>query len=239
MEDLYWPAGLAARADPETAQLYAAAAAGFVPWDALSSPLESGEFAIEAVGTDIDPDSAIRTVPGRNRLGLSEVFGSITAPAIAELVIRPSTGPAVIRIDYLELRCHLQGQEELLDISLQEPEDFAQLERSYCYLLNANVFVAHSHSPALRLNLRRLTGRTVFRVDARCGFSVLPISELLPVAGRLRSVEEAGIRLDEVEAALVEKEHHNLALRQEIDTLYRSPSWRFTKPLRLLLKLTR
>lgn len=239
MEELYWPAGLAARTDPLTAQLYSAAAAGTVPWEALSAPVESGEFVVEAIGTDVDPDSAIRGVPKRNRLGLSEVFGSITAPSITELSVQPSTGPAVIRFDHLELRCHLQGQEELLEIALEAPDDFLRLRRSNCFVLNANVLVAHSHAPQLRFDLRELTSRIVFRVDVRCGFALLPISELLPAHGRLRSVEEAGIQVDELETALVEKEQHIRSLRQEIDGAYRSLSWRITRPVRLLKRLAR
>ena len=226
MEDLYWPAGLAARVDPATAELYAAAAAGVLPWESLATPVETGTFSIEAVGTDIDPESAISTTPKRNRLGLSEVFGSITAPAISEVVIRPSTGPAVLRLDYLEVRCHVQGQEAIEVVDLQAPEDFTRLSRSYLYLLNPNVFVVHSHSPQLRLDLGAVTPRTVFRVDVRCGFAILPISQLLPTPGRLHSVEEAGVKLEQTEA-------HLAALRREIDGLYASLSWRVTKPLRL------
>jgi len=239
MEDLYWPAGLAARADAPTAQLYAAAAQGAIPWAALSSPVESGEFVVEAAGTDIDPASAIRGVPERNRFGLSEVFGQITAPSIDEILIRPSAGPAVIRFDYLQLRCHLQGQEELLAIDLETPADFLRLHRSNCFLLNANVFVAHSQGPSLRLDLRELTSRIIYRADVRCGFSVLPISELLPAHGRLRSVEEAGIQVDELETALMTKEERIRSLRSEIDAVYGSLSWRITKPIRLLKKLAR
>lgn len=239
MEELYWPAGVAARADALTAQLYAAAAAGQVPWEALGSPVESGQFVVRAEGTDVDLATALRSVPTRNRLGLSEVSGTITAPAIAELVIQPSEGPAVVRFDHLHLRCHVQGRDEPLTAELEGPEDFLRLKRSYCYLLNANVFVAHSHSPELRLDLRELTSRTIFRVDVRVGFAILPISELLPAIGRLRSVEEAGHRVEELEAALVDKEELNRALRSEMDQVYGSLRWRITKPLRLLKRLSR
>lgn len=225
MEELYWPAGLAARVDPPTAQLYAAAATGELPWESLSSPVETGRFTLEAIGTDIAPDSAISTVPRRNRLGLSEVFGQITAPAIAELSIRPTEGPAVLRLDYLTVRCHLQGQTDTVTVDLQDPADFSRLVRSYCYLLNPNVFVVHSHSPQLRLDLREITPRTIFRVDVRCGFAVLPISQLLPTPGRLQSVEEAGVRVE--------------ALEQELGALRGSLSWRITRPLRLFQRLRR
>lgn len=230
MQDLYWPAGLAARVDPATAELYAAAATGVIPWESLASPVETGPFSIEAVGTDVDPKSAITTVPKRNRLGLSEVFGSITAPAISELVLRPSTEPAVLRIDYLEIRCHVQGESEPVRIDLQTPEDFARLGRSYLYLLNPNTFVVHSHSPMLRLDLAAFTPRTIFRADVRCGFAILPISELLPTPGRLRSVEEAGQEIEAAEAAVAN-------LSRQMDELTNSFSWKITKPLRRLKRM--
>ena len=74
--------------------------------------------------------------------------------------------------------------------------------------------------------------KTTVPADVRCGFALLPISELLPTPGRLHSVEEAGVKLEEVEG-------HNAALRREIDGLYASLSWRITKPVRLLQRLRR
>ena len=227
MEELYWPAGLAVRADPGAAELYAAAAAGEIPWASLSTAVEAGEFSITAIGTDVDPDSAIRAVPRRNRHGLSEVFGSITAPAITGLVIVPATKPAVVRLDYLVVTASAQGDAEPVVLELQEPQDFARLERANLFVVNPNVFVAHSHSPQLRVDLRSLTPRTIHKVDVRCGFAILPISELLPTPGRLRTVEDAGVQLEALE-------QHSAALRRELDGLYGSLSWRITRPLRLL-----
>jgi FMN phosphatase YigB (HAD superfamily) len=225
MEELYWPAGLAARVDPATAELYAAAAAGEIPWASLSSPVESGLFQIEAIGTDVDPGSAIESVPRRNRLGLSEVFGQITAPAIAEIVLRPCTGPAVVRLDSLSLRCHVEGETEAIAVALEHPQDFGQLTRANCFVLNPNLFVVHSGTPELRLDLRAFTPRTIFRVDVRCGFAILPTSQLLPTPGRLRSVEDAGVRVD--------------ALEHELAGMRSSLSWRITRPLRLFKRLSR
>jgi hypothetical protein len=225
MEELYWPAGLAARADPAIAALYAAGASEEIPWDSLSSPVETGRFRITAVGTEVPPDGSIEVTPRRNRLGLSEVSGRIMAPAIHELVLRPAEQPCVLRLDYLEIRCLIEGQEAPLLLDLQRPEDFGRLARANCFVLNPNVFVAHSIDPELRLDLRDLTPRTVFRADVRCGFAILPISQLLPTPGRLQSVEEAGVRLEGLE--------RNIAAMQS------SLSWRITKPLRLFRRFMR
>jgi len=225
MEELYWPAGLAARADPALAELYAAAASGEVPWESLASEVETGPFRIEAVGADVAPDSAVVATPKRNRLGLTEVFGQITAGAVHTLVIRPSEKPCVLRLDYLEVRCLAEGEREPLVLDLQRPEDFGRLTRSNCFVLNPNVFVVHSIGPELRLDLRELTPRTIFRVDVRCGFAILPISPVLPTPGRLRSVEEAGVRVE--------------ALERILGDMRASLSWRITRPLRLLKRLSR
>jgi FMN phosphatase YigB (HAD superfamily) len=225
MEELYWPAGLAARADPAIAALYAAGASEEIPWDSLSSPVETGRFRITAAGTEVPPDGAIEITPKRNRLGLSEVSGRIMAPAIHELILRPSEQPCVLRLDYLEIRCLVEGQEAPLVVDLQRPEDFARLARANCFVLNPNVFVVHSIDPELRLDLSGLTPRTVFRVDVRCGFAILPISQLLPTPGRLKSVEEAGVRLE--------------GLERNIAAMRSSLSWRITKPLRLFKRFTR
>jgi hypothetical protein len=225
MEELYWPAGLAARADPAIASLYAAGASGEIPWQSLSSPVESGAFRISATGVEVPSDSTIETTPKRNRLGLSEVSGTIMAPALHELVLRPSERPCVVRLDYLELTCLAEGEADPVAVQLEAPQDFARLTRANCFVLNPNVFVVHGTDPELRLDLRGLTPRTVFRVDVRCGFAILPISQLLPTPGRLRSVEEAGVRLEALERILAD--------------MRVSLSWRITKPLRLFKRLTR
>lgn len=225
MEELYWPVGLAARHDAATAQLYAAAAAGDVPWEGLSSEVESGPFVIEAAGVDVPPDGRIEEVPRRNRLGLSTLFGDLRASAIHEVVLRPSTAPCVLRMDFLELRCHHQGGAEPHVIRLEAPQDFGRLRRANCFVLNPNVFVVHSGGPELRLDLREEIAQTVFRVDVDTGFALLPISQLLPASGRLRSVEEAGVRLEAVE--------------RELEQMRGSLSWRITKPLRLFKRLAR
>jgi FMN phosphatase YigB (HAD superfamily) len=231
MSELYWPAGLAARVDRGYAELFAAASAGELAWDRLSADVESGPFVVEvARGVDVDKDSRIEEVPQRNRFGLSAVFGSITAPAIHELVLRPSVHPCVVRLDFLKVRCHVQGRAEVRVLSLESPEDFTRLRRVNCFLLNANVFVVHSGAPALYLDLQAEVAETVFRVDVECGFAMLPISELLALPGRLRSVEDAAVAVEQAEATADR-------LAQQLASMRRSVSWRLTSPLRILKRI--
>jgi len=215
MSDLYWPAGLAARVDPLAAQLLAAASAGELDPDALSAELETGPFVVEvARGVDVDAKARLDDTPRRNRRGLSAVSGSIGAPAIQELVLRPARHPCVLRLDFLEARCHVQGQSEPVAISLNAPEQFSRLRRENCFVLNPNVFVVHGAAPALYLDLEPVVAGTVFRVDLQVGFAIMAISQLLPTPGRLRSVEDAGVAME------------------IMDQMRNSVSWRVTAPLR-------
>lgn len=233
MSDLYWPAGLAARVDPPAAELFAAASAGELDWDALSAELETGPFVVEvARGVDVDAKARLADTPRRNRHGLSAVSGSIGAPAIQELVLRPARHPCVLRLDFLEARCYVQGQNEPLTISLDAPEQFSRLRRENCFVLNPNVFVVHGAAPALYLDLESVVAGTVFRVDVQVGFAIMAISQLLPTPGRLRSVEDAGIAVERAEAMVERAEAMMAQMRSSV-------SWRMTAPLRRVKRMLR
>ena len=219
MQEVYWPFGLAARVDRTWGDLMTAAAAGEIPWEALSGDVDTGRFKIAvAEGTDVPGNQRTEVVPKRNRFGLSHVRSTLAAPAIREIELRPTEHPAVLRMDFLEVRCHVQGRADPVVIRLDSPQDFARLRRVNCFVLNPNVFVVHSSDPVLVLDLVPDTGATVFRVDIACGFAALAISELLPTPGRLRSVEEAGVEVER--------------LQRHVEDLKDSVSWRVTKPLR-------
>ncbi|MGI8557947.1 MAG: hypothetical protein ACR2ND_06530 [Solirubrobacteraceae bacterium] len=216
---VHWPAGLAARTDSATAALYAAAVAGELEWQHVSSELETGPFVVEATGVGVHPRARIEMVPKRNRLGLSAVSGHIAASEIHQIVLRPALRPCVLRFDYLKLSCHVQGNADPISVELTEPRDFLRLSRNNCFVLSPNVYVVHKALPELRLDLTEDISRTIFRVDVRIGIAVLPISQILTSPGRLRSVEEAGV--------LVERLERNLS------QVTNSLSWRITRPLRI------
>lgn len=228
MHDLYWPFAAAARIDPTWPALIDLAAAGELPWDALSGEADTGPFTVR-VGRGAMVDTDDQQVGGRivrNRFGLSAVHGTLRGGSIEELVIRPSDVPAVVRLDHLELRCHVQGRAEPEVIVLRDPQDFTRLQRVNAFWLNPNLFVAHGTAAELRLGLDDVVGH-VFRVDVQVAFATLAIGELLPTPGRVRSVEEAGTRVEELEALV---EHHS----RTIANMDSSLSWKLTKPLRSL-----
>jgi FMN phosphatase YigB (HAD superfamily) len=223
MADLYWPFAVASRIDPTWAALIDLAAAGELPWEALSGDVDTGPFEIGARGVDTPEDQTIREVPARNRFGLSAVQGTLRGGAIHELVVRPCDRPAIVRLDHLELRCHAQGRDTPDVVRFETPQDFARLARANAFVLNPNLFIAHSSGAELRIDLTQHVVGHVFRIDVRAGFATLAIGEMLPTPGRVRSPEEAGVRVEQLEHLLTE--------------LQGSLSWRVTKPLRTLKRV--
>jgi FMN phosphatase YigB (HAD superfamily) len=220
MGDLYWPFAIAQRIDPTWAELIDLASAGELPWEALAAESDTGAFEIHvAEGVGIPDGPPVGGTPLRNRFGLSSVRGTLRASAIQTIGIRLSDRPAVIRLDFVELRCHVQGQAEPVTLRL-DPQDLAGLERINVFVLNPNVFVAHSFAAELRLNLTERVGGHVFRVDVQAGFATIAIGELLPLPGRIRNPEEAAVRVEQLERNLAD--------------VTGSLSWRITKPLRAL-----
>lgn len=224
MNDLYWPFAAAASVDPTWPALIDLAASGQLPWDALSGAADTGPFTVHARGSMVDDEAHVGGRIVRNRLGLSAVHGTLRGGSIEGLVIRPADTPAIVRFDHLELRCHVQGRAEPEVITLSHPQDFARLQRVNAFWLNPNLFIAHATGAELVLSLADVVGH-VFRVDVQVAFATLAIGEMLPTPGRVRSVEEAGTRVEALEA-LVEQHSRTIA---NMDS---SLSWRITKPLR-------
>ncbi len=200
MQELYWPFGLASQVDATWGELMTLAASGRIPWEALSGEGDTGPLRIAvSQGTRVPGDQRLSVVPKRNRFGLSFVRTTLMAPAIREIEIRPTTHPAVVRLDYLEVRCHVQGAEEPVVLRLDSPGDFLRLRRVNCFVLNPGIFVVNRPDPVLLLDLVPDTTATVFRVDVACGFATLAMSEMLPAPARMRPVAEAGVRLKRLE----------------------------------------
>ncbi len=229
MADLYWPFAVAGSVDESWVKLMDLAVAGAVPWESLSGEADTGAFTVAiAAGVNVNTgDRGLGGVPRRNRYGLSAVHGTLRGGAIHELVIRPSTAPAVVRFDHLELRCHVQGRAEPQVIRLERPEQFTRLRRNNAFLLNPNLFIAHASGAELRIGLEDVVGN-VFRVDVRIGFATMAIGEMLPTPGRVQNPEEAGVRLEHLAAVQAEA----AARGQTIADMSSSLSWRLTKPLR-------
>ena len=93
MTELYWPFGLAALHDEHLADATAAAVSGKVPWEALSSKLETGDFEIFAdYGWGFRDRHRVSLEQRRNRRGLSFARGTLQGEFIRR--VRLDRNPA-------------------------------------------------------------------------------------------------------------------------------------------------
>ncbi len=211
MADLYWPFGAAALADEHWPRLMRLAAAGELPWEALAAPLETGPFRIHAMGVDVPEASAIEVVPARNRFGLSSVTGTIRAPFVQEIHLRPVEHAAVLRMDWIRLRLHVQGEEEPVEVRHDAASGLDRWRTAGCFVLAPGVYISYEGSGRMALSLAEVTRRVVFRVDVECAFAALQIPPVLPAGGRFGDLQEAAAAFAGLESSL---------------------SWRITAPLR-------
>ena len=208
MQEVYWPYALASQVDASWGELMSLAASGAIGWEALSADADTGPFRIAvSQGSHVPDDQRFSAVPKRNRFGLSFVRTTLMARAIREIEIRPTLHAAVVRLDFLEVRCHVQGTDEPIVIRLDSPQDFLRLRRVNCFQLTPGVFVVNRPDPILLLDLVPDTSATVFRVDVSCGFATLLTSEMLPAPGAIPGVAEAGVRMRRIEHQVATLKH--------------------------------
>lgn len=220
MSRLYWPYGAVARAGEEQARLVGAAAAGLVPWEALSSPLENGAFTVEVKeGIDVDKaETRVWSGPRRNLRGRSLGIVSVRAPSIDTIEIAASYFPHVIRLDWLHLHLWEQGRDEPRRIVAADG-DVPLLERRPGYLRIAhNVFAAGNHEGRFVIDVGSLSPNIVFRVDVECGFAFLSVPGTGPVPPEIIENRQLQAELDRRQAVL--------------EGMQTSTSWRITAPLR-------
>jgi len=222
MNELYWPFALLAQADEHWPALLAAAAAGEIPWEAMSAPLDTGRFVVQATG-GVDSDAAMSArIPTRNRLGLSCVRSTIRAAQISELTLTPTQFPALLRVDRIQLRFWAQGEAEPLTASLDGEAGLRRFRRANCFLLAPNVLIVHGGAPQLAFDVRTVTSRVVSRIDVEVAFAAISIGDVLPAGGRFPDIEEAGRQYDRIV--------------RELDSIRGSAVWRYSAPLRAAKK---
>jgi len=211
MTELYWPFGAAGLVDEHWPALMRLAAAGEIPWSALASEVETGPFVVHATGVDVPESSAIRAAPTRNRFGLSAVTGTIRAPFVQEIHIRPAEKAAIVRMDWIRLRLHVQGEDEPIEVRYDAGAGLERWRSAACFVLGPGLYVSYEGTGRLALGLGEVTRRVVFRVDVECAFAALPIAPVLPAGGRFGTLAEATAAFEGLETSL---------------------SWRITAPLR-------
>ena len=148
----------------------------------------------------------------------ADALAGLNAPQITELTIRPASSPCVLRIDWIDLSCFVQGQSQPRRVRLRPDDGLAILRHENCLSLGSNVLVIHGTDSTLRVDVGKLSRRVVSRIDVECAFAALPIGGILPSEGRFANIEEAEWRVARAERVLAD--------------MQASLSWRITAPLR-------
>lgn len=178
--DLYWPFGLAAIHDADLERALTLVSMGLIGWDAFSSDSDAGSFEIlPDLGKGFEGDLKSRLRARRNRRGLSYVRGTVHGDGIDAIRLDPVEVPALFRIDWLTVRCSLQGRSEPEVLRFEHPEDFAPWQRLYCDELAPKVYLSTGADPQLHLDLRLLFDRPVYFVDVECAYASVALPVLL------------------------------------------------------------
>ncbi len=208
MQELYWPAGLVARYEPDHAPLVQAAATGLVPWKALSTEVGHASFGVvDAAEAEPRPHDVKRL--RANQRGNVLLSWSHDGADLRELTVQLCRDPHVVRLDALELRLWEQGSSSARLVRLAADDLVLQVPRQSYATIGHNVLVARTPGATLTVDLLALRHQVVHRVQLLARFGLLAVPA--PLGGRL-------------------------ALDDEIDAVVRdmkqSVSWRVTEPLR-------
>ena len=212
MQQLYWPAGLVAQFAPDQAPLAQVAAAGLVPWSALSAPV--GEALLSVVDGAAAKAPPIHAIPLRSNPRGNVLLSWQTEGAdLHTLAIRFARDPHVVRLDHLEVRLWEQGAELPRVVRLAAADLRLQVQVDGYVTVAHNVFAARVPGAGITVDLLFLRQQVIYRVEVLGAFSAMPMPA--PLGGDIP-----------FESALV----------QQMST---SASWRYTKPLRTAAKLAR
>jgi len=174
MAELYWPFGLAALHDQHLAKAVEAATSGAVPWDAFSSPLETGNVEIYCDRGWGFRRQGMATVPGRrNRMGLTYARGTVTGDIVRRVRIDPARLPCVVRLDWIRLRCHPRGSGDPITLDFDSPEKLEKLAMSGMRSIGPGSYIVRGVDPNVVIDLERFLPGEVHTVDVECGLAVL------------------------------------------------------------------
>jgi FMN phosphatase YigB (HAD superfamily) len=177
MTELYWPFGLAALHDEHLASSLRAASAGVVPWDAFSSELETGDFEVYPdLGWGFEASNRMSLRTRRNRRGLSFVRATIRGDFVKRLRLRPVHEACVLRLDWISLRCLVHERPDPVRVELESPGDIARLRVKGARAIGPKLFMVPGGDPGFVVDVERLAGGPVWRLEFECGFSVLPVA---------------------------------------------------------------
>jgi len=176
MQELYWPFGLAAMADPELARATELSELGLASPETFSAPADTGGFQVFAdSGAGFSEAGKSIMQPRRNRRGLSYARGRVTGVRVDAVRIDPADRPCLVRIDWLSLRCSVRGRPEPETVLLDQPEQLAELSVFGLQPVAPRVFLATGTDPQIHVDLRDEERGTVYQVEVECGFASLAV----------------------------------------------------------------
>jgi len=195
MSELYWPFGFAALHDDHLAQAAEAVAMNLVRPEAVSSPLESGDFEIAAdTGLGYQHGPAVRVRPRRNPRGLSFVRGRLQGESIKWLRLRPAAAPAVIRLDWVRLKLQVRDKEGPVEVTLETREEMRRFNLRGCRVLRPKLLLVDGPRSQLALDLEKEAGGEVYEVEVECAFAALPAAPKRQLPPRVSRQVREGIQ---------------------------------------------
>lgn len=206
MQEAYWPVGLAAEHDAGLAAAVQALLAGQLDRDAFEM-----SRAPASVEMSVDSSHGFGTAQRRplriNRNGRSYAHFDLRADRIRSFRLDPCDGPAVFRIDWIDLLLRIRGRRDMLRHRIEGDEALRPLVWAGCRRLYDGVAIATGDDPQLHVDLRRYCGEgEIYGVDLTVAMGVLPLPRppgdvaapppppagLLGLAGKVRRDAAAG-----------------------------------------------
>jgi hypothetical protein len=193
MRDLYWPAGLIARYEPDQGPLVQAAATGLVPWDALSTEAGTASFTVlDAVETERRAPATMR--PRANQYGNVLLSWTGTGADLREVTIELCRDPHVLRLDSLELRLWQQGSPSPRSVRLAADDVVLDLPRDRYATIGHNVLAARAPGASMTADLMPFREQVIFQLQVVARFGLLTVPA--PLGGRILLDSEEAQHMD-------------------------------------------
>jgi FMN phosphatase YigB (HAD superfamily) len=194
MRDAFWPA-LIAGSDVRLGAAAAALAGGHVEPDMFEMSEEPSETLLTVQTADGEWHDAGRRRVRINHNGLSFArldFGARYGDVVTLSLALPGR-PAIVRVDWVELRAIRAGHSQPEVLRWDEPEDFAGRILADADWLGGSMFEFHSEGSAIQLSLTERAGSPFSSGQVTVAFAMLPKSRTglqgrLPTASRLLRV---------------------------------------------------
>jgi predicted HAD superfamily hydrolase len=190
MSELYWPFGLATLHDEALARSVDAVNTGVVPADAFSSDLETGpvELYVDR-GWGFRADGMVSVPARRNRRGLSYAKGSVAGDLVRRVRIDPAKDASVVRVDWVRLRCHPKGSDDVVTLDFESPEALKRVTVRGMRPLAPGAYQVEGRDPNIVIDVEALAGRELHTVDIEFAFALLALPAS-PMRTRYRAAKE-------------------------------------------------